>query len=145
MRRIGLLFVALSLVAVTGCEVTTEGEIWVDDCLGTCLPGQVCWDGACYDQAECVAPYDICEFEDGSAGCTDLASDPFNCGDCGAFCDGICSLGACYAADYSCEEQNLVTCFDTYCSDLNNVLDCGDCGIECALDEVCVAGGCVGA
>jgi hypothetical protein len=139
MRRIAPLFLASFVVFAAGCteEVVVD---WYDPCAGACLETEVCIDAdigpACYDQSECWG--DICYYEDGSAGCTDIMYDPYNCGACGYFCDGVCAEGMCEAAGYVCEDAGLTTCYDAagyeYCTDtLTSDMDCGGCGIECVL------------
>ena len=124
MRRlvlVGFCFAAL-LVAV-GCDTTSA------DCY---------FDGVVVDCSESYCDV-TCEDADGFLQCTDVTTDPYNCGDCGATCfDGVCFDSTCEAAGYSCEDSGLTTCTDAagydYCADLNtDDFNCGGCGIECPL------------
>lgn len=74
--------------------------------------------------------------------CTDVSSDPDNCGACGVSCaEGeSCSAGAC-VGDEGCQAGDVLcgeTCTDVS-SDRNN---CGACGLSCAEGEGCNAGVC---
>lgn len=139
MRRLAPLFLVGAMFLSVGCEEEVVID-WYDPCAGACLEGEVCIDadlGAeCYPESECWG--DICDYGDGSAGCTDISIDPYNCGGCGLFCDGVCSEGICEDAGYVCEDAGLTTCVDAggydYCADiLTSDMDCGGCGIECVL------------
>ena len=146
MRWFGSLLVAAFLSVSVGCGTTVEGELWIDPCLGACAATDVCWDGLCYPQSDCAAPYAICEYEDGSFGCTDIDYDPFNCGGCGLMClaDEMCAFGMCQVAGYTCADAGLDDCVD-FCTDLySDPLNCGACGFWCTMDEFCAAGACVG-
>ncbi len=69
--------------------------------------------------------------------CTDLATDPHNCGACGADCAG----SACVAGTCSCATGFSLcggSCIDTT-SDPDN---CGGCGIPCGPGGVCSGGTC---
>jgi hypothetical protein len=81
--------------------------------------------------------------EDCDSGCTDLLSDPVNCGRCGTRCIGArtCQDGkcACPAGFDLCPGDDLVdACFDL----LVDVKHCGDCGTNCGADGLCVDGTC---
>lgn len=139
MRRLAPLFLVGAMFMFVGCETEVEWT-WYDPCGGVCLADEVCIEdydlgAACYPTSDCYA--DICYSSDGYAVCTDVFSDPYNCGACEAYCDGICSEGVCYGADYVCEDYGLATCFDgavEYCADiLTDDFNCGGCGIECVL------------
>lgn len=141
MRRIAPLFVVAALFFAASCTSDTVTVEWFDPCAGACLADEVCIDAdigaACYPTSECWG--DICYFSDGSAGCTDLAFDPYNCGACEAQClDGVCNGGVCEVAGFACEDSGLTTCVDAagyeYCADiLTSDMDCGGCGIECVV------------
>jgi hypothetical protein len=148
MRRLAPLFLASALVLAIGCTVDEEGNIWIDPCLGTCLADEVCFDdgavAACYPMSDCQSPYYICDYDDGTAGCVDLDYDPYNCGGCGIYCDGVCSFGVCQSAGWSCADVGLDDCVD-YCADLiSDDANCGYCGNWCDVGggEFCADGAC---
>ena len=97
--------------------------------------------GSCGNYVCCGAGQTSCGND-----CTDLASDPYNCGACGYVCDdpgpyeyGACINGNC---EYACAEETLRcdgSCTPVYW-DANN---CGDCGIVCPPEApYCVWGAC---
>ncbi|MCC6791328.1 MAG: cellulase family glycosylhydrolase [Thermomicrobiales bacterium] len=134
-------------------------------CVGVPGPGQSsigqCVGGQC--QIVCEPGYYDC-----GQGCSDLLSDPFNCGSCwnacppGQFCQngfclgpcppgqlecgGVCvdvffdpnHCGACYS---SCNSA-LTCCYGTCAFLLDDVNNCGSCGNICPNDWVCVYGVC---
>jgi hypothetical protein len=90
-------------------------------------------------QRNCVAPCTDCP----ASYCTDLDSDPKNCGACGTACLGgrICTGGKCAcAADFLlCQGADLVdACFDP----ASDPKHCGDCESACESDGLCVGGNC---
>jgi hypothetical protein len=90
-------------------------------------------------QRNCVAPCTDCP----ASYCTDLDSDPKNCGNCGSLCLGgrICSGGKCECApDFViCQGADLLdACFDP----LTDPKHCGDCETACDSDGLCVDGTC---
>ena len=94
-----------------------EVDIAVDD--GFCPPGQAACDG----------------------GCTDIVSDPNNCGFCGNVCaapnvcgNGFCQMG-CAPGQQSCFGQ----CVDVFSDPFN----CGGCGIVCSAGDSCQMGACM--
>jgi hypothetical protein len=132
MRRFAPLFLVGALFLLVGCEVTSD--VCYFDGVEVDCGGDVC--------------IDYCEDADGFLTCTDLGSDPYNCGECGATCfDGVCYDGICEAAGYVCEDYGLTTCYDAaqyeFCADLlTDDYNCGECNYECALG--CDgAGGCL--
>lgn len=146
MRRLAPIFVASLLGLYVGCEETTVTVDWIDPCLGTCLADEVCIEdvggAACYPMSDCVAPFGVCYYSDGSAGCVDLDYDPYNCGACGAYCDGYCFTGFCEPAGWTCLDVGLDDCYD-YCADLqSDPANCGACGNWCLMDEICAGGAC---
>jgi hypothetical protein len=90
-------------------------------------------------QRNCVAPCTDCP----ASYCTDLDSDPKNCGNCGSLCLGgrICTDGKCACpADFLlCQGADLVeACFDP----ASDPKHCGNCETACESDGLCVGGGC---
>lgn len=89
-------------------------------------------------QRSCVAPCEDCPNY-----CTDLDSDPKNCGACGSVCQGgrSCADGKCDCApDFElCQGDDLVdACFDT----ASDPKHCGNCETACESDGLCVHGDC---
>jgi hypothetical protein len=97
----------------------------------------------------------------GNLDCTDLNSDPNNCGACGVICDsGVCQAGNCTSVDSTCG-SGLAYCpskqisigFDNQpyevaagCFDLfTDHFHCGECSIVCPTTVACVTGECVSA
>ncbi|MCK6538192.1 MAG: hypothetical protein L6Q84_34905 [Polyangiaceae bacterium] len=69
--------------------------------------------------------------------CTDLLTDPLNCGSCRRTCSGAapqCDQGQCVCKGAVC----LGVCKDTQTDPTN----CGDCGVFCSLTGVCAGGKC---
>ena len=87
-----------------------------------------CENGQC--QYECFEGAGICD-----GNCTDLFSDPENCGACGNVCPEatpFCTRGIC--------TQNFCNGTDLLWDPLN----CGECGKVCGPFEVCEFGTCIG-
>jgi len=76
--------------------------------------------------------------------CTDLTSDPNNCGGCGNVCapGQKCWASTCQGAP-ACGNAMQSDCNGacTYTASDNN--NCGACGVVCASDQVCESGACV--
>jgi hypothetical protein len=90
-------------------------------------------------QRNCVAPCTDCA----ASYCTDLDSDPKNCGACGTACQGgrVCAGGKCECApDFElCQGNDLVdACFDL----ASDAKHCGKCETACELDGLCESGTC---
>jgi hypothetical protein len=131
----GLVVVALCCSSVVifavGCLNTTT----------TCYyNGSVVDCNASYCEVVCVDAHGLHQ-------CTNVTSDPYNCGACGATCfEGVCSENICQPAEYLCEENGFITCYDDdghqYCADLlDDPFNCGGCMLECS-SGVCVSGSC---
>jgi hypothetical protein len=137
MRWFGSMLVAGFLMTMVGCG-TSASLVWEDPCGGNCLADEICWDGACYPRSDCS--YDVCAYSDGSYGCTDTSSDPFNCGGCGVDCGGDdCFAGVCQAAGFVCPDGT--TDCGNGCVDLSSdPFNCGGCDVWCAQGEVCYNG-----
>ncbi|MEZ4570631.1 MAG: hypothetical protein R2849_09955 [Thermomicrobiales bacterium] len=98
-------------------------------CGQACAPGQQCCNGVCLD----------------------ILSNASNCGKCGNACpegegciNGICTPpveGACVG----CDETDLANyCCDGVCLDLlNDVQNCGGCGLACFSGQICCDGVCL--
>ena len=104
--------------------------------------GYVCPESAPYcDQGTCR----VCRAGQGLCGglCVDLASDPHNCGACGNVCGGAtpyCAQGACT----NCGGYGVALCNGICTNILSDNGNCGACGVECAADEICTFGVCLG-
>jgi hypothetical protein len=83
----------------------------------------------------------------GGMGCTDLQSDPTNCGALGNRCGGAtpaCVMGTCRAPDACVRSGSVQLCMGACVDTATNTLHCGDCGNDCGRDEVCIQGRCRG-
>ena len=92
----------------------------------------------------CPAAGSPCAFTDTccASGCSNLQTDPLNCGSCGNQCggDSHCDSGICiYTCEPTCTDGTLPGCCSTGCTDL--FLDPFNCG---ACDVVCPSGLCLG-
>jgi hypothetical protein len=92
-----------------------------------------------HGDAVCAAGDRDCCLTDDGALCTNLADDPFNCGECGNSCavDETCVDGACVC------EEGLTACGDSCVDTDTDSFNCGGCGIICTNGQ-CSNGGCVG-
>lgn len=155
-----------------GCPTRTFCCGGVDDtgrCNGDCCsrPENCCSDGSC-----CPSSERCCTAADGSPECSDLKTDPQNCGFCGHSCQGgTCSGGQCTncppgltacggsCVDVTTDPANCGTCGNDCsvgcdaptcpccsgtCSDLLfDDNNCGACGSPCPENTFCFLGGCV--
>jgi hypothetical protein len=100
-------------------------------CTNTCPAGQVCSLEQC--KPACSPGLVSC-----SGWCTDLSSDPLNCGACGTQCAFGCVQGQCVS---TCP-PSLKTCV-AGCADVTkDPLNCGACSNACAPGESCAQGVC---
>jgi hypothetical protein len=92
-------------------------------CGNACPAGHTCIDGACAcaDTSCCPAGQVYCpKSVVGVAGCTDVQTDPYNCGGCAAQLGGICGL-----------LDSKVCCGGTCLDTLSDPTNCGACGNHC--------------
>jgi hypothetical protein len=113
---------------------------YLNDPLNCGACGNVCGDGTCCTNGNCVS---LCA--DGQVWCdgrcVDLRNDSENCGACGTVCaDGNCCFeGVC--ASFCGEDQSW--CGDGLCADLeNDSQNCGACGNVCGEGTCCNGGVC---
>ena len=144
MRRIAPLFVASFMFFAVGCEEVVTVE-WYDACGGTCLADEVCYEDVVpYCDLASYCELDVCPYDDFGSACVDTYSDPYNCGGCGYYCEGICSFGECQVAGWTCADVGLDDCID-YCADTyTDDNNCGACGNWCIVEagEFCADGVC---
>ncbi len=119
MKLSGSLVGKLTIVAVTSITIVAL------DCGGDSVTAP----------KTCVANELLC----GTA-CIDSATDPANCGACGAACKPgeVCGSGACALTCSGNSKQCGQSCFDTQVDPAN----CGGCGKKCDVGQVCNAGAC---
>ena len=99
-------------------------------CDPACAMGEVCVNGQCV--SPCLPGQTNCP-----SGCSELPTDPANCGMCGRACPAgqFCSAGTCVMACMNGETR-----CDQSCVNLdNNVRNCGICAKACAGAEACVS------
>lgn len=118
----------------------------------TCISGRCVTsgggDGGSAPTAGCPAPRTQC-----GPYCTDMGTDPFNCGRCGGRCPTgqVCASGRCATGESGSRPDAVpaapctaprVAC-GAYCVTLaNDPLNCGQCGTHCPTGRVCTAGRC---
>lgn len=91
----------------------------------------------CTDLRVCLAGSCVCRtpYTDVGGTCTDLTSDPNNCGSPGNRCPRNCAGGVCVGGD--CPPGT--TSCDGACVDLRrDPGNCGDCGRSCRATQVCI-------
>lgn len=107
------------------------------------LCGTQCIDGQC----TAVGPAPGCAPGTTRCGeaCVDLTRSFNNCGQCGKKCDSnnweCAPPGVCRLREEYCEQEGKHSC-GTYCSDLDDADDCGECGYYCINDNYCKNGLC---
>jgi hypothetical protein len=148
LRRIGLVLAGAVLSPIgLGTAFAARKARQQDPCKAFCQCRVKKQQNACL--AACKAcgndPRYLCGSCAGGYACTDLASDPYNCGACGYVCDepGPSEYGACIngRCEYVCAE-GAVRCEGT-CTFLGWDSDnCGACGLVCGDDENCAGGVC---
>ena len=111
-----------------------------DQCLAACRAcngntSRLC--GSCGAYACCPTSATCC-----NGICTDLNSDPANCGACGYVCpaDNVCLNGSCVL----CSGYGAGMCSGVCVNLLSDAGNCGSCGHQCLSDELCSFGVCTG-
>lgn len=139
--------------------VGTPGYLGADYCAspGTAhnmMSAMSCGGGWCTTGA-CAPGYADCNGDPNGDGCeTTLASDPNNCGACGAVCSsnhvsstcagGMCQVGTCAAGWGDCNGNKQADGCET---NLTSTVNCGGCGITCSANHAtpaCSGGSCAG-
>jgi Stigma-specific protein, Stig1 len=85
---------------------------------------------------------DICEdpTTPGRFICTNVVTDPSNCGACGTVCPSrVCNNGTCEPCEPPLQNCGGTSCVDTQ-TDRDN---CGGCGVVCSGGQICESGSCV--
>jgi hypothetical protein len=122
------------------CTATTEACNGFDDDCDLLIDEGAAPDLGCTGLEQCSGGFCTCDgalLYCGSL-CTDLNSDPANCGECGNACQAgfACTAGAC-----SCDAPSTVC--DGTCTDLDtDAANCGACGNACPDTLSCVEGLC---
>jgi hypothetical protein len=135
-------------------------------CGHSCAANEVCQNGACFVSAggadagttapTCPANLSTCQMAGGGGYCADFKYDTNNCGGC----FNVCAAGF-YCSNAACIPQGggqdggtacgapAVQCpglsgMAPYCSDLKyDRYNCGECGLQCAANMMCMSGQCV--
>jgi hypothetical protein len=134
-----------------GCVDTESDPLNCGECGFTC-GADPCVGGVCIPPADDAPPAPSCpegQVVCGGGACTDLLTDPVNCGACGVTCGADpCVGGMCTPAQpevLDCAARGLTDCGGG-CVDLaHDTRNCGRCGIGCAAGETCQAGACAAA
>ncbi len=133
-------------------------------CALTCAPDQGCANGVCSGSAGSCGAGTVGMFCDLDAGptylccpgrnCTDVRTDPLNCGGCSEVCptETYCIDGNCLATSCNTDTQDDPCqladggeggCCNSACLDvLNDPLNCGGCMSSCTGNETCAYGVC---
>jgi uncharacterized protein YjdB len=156
---VGMLYVATNPGSSDVCAVLSNGSLWcfgsnTNGELGTgsttpvANPTQVQPPGSVYigcsgsgsGTTTCGAGQTSC-----SGVCTNMETDPANCGGCGILCGtGLCNAGTCQAAGNpaGCPAPGLI-CGAAVCTNTQvDPSNCGACGITCPAGLTCTAGKC---
>jgi hypothetical protein len=134
-------FDAVARAVATGASRRQALRLLAAGALTAWLPRRT-WAAPARQGTECEAGLTFCE---GSGACSDLGSDPANCGACGTVCDsGVCDAGGCLVNVTAGCAEGLTDCTGNLtCVDLSSdPFNCGGCGTVCA-SGVCEAGFCV--
>lgn len=137
-----------------GCSNTSIDPVNCGSCGNACPAGLRCIGGTCYADMSGLPLINTClvGYTDCGSGCTDLQSDPANCGSCGYACPSgqVCLASVCMdfipvivttAETPACPKFTTACPFKgtTTCVDLNtDSNNCGYCG------HVCTTGSCSG-
>ncbi len=90
-----------------------------------------------FDSTTCAAGQFRC-----SGVCVDLATDPTNCGVCGAACGACRRCFSGFCSEHGCP-SDLCNCGAGSCVNLTSDQgNCGSCGNACAVGTTCVDAGC---
>jgi hypothetical protein len=107
----------------------------ITECNGSKTPASCCGPGfSCVSgQCVCPAPKVVCDV------CTNLQTDPNNCGACGNSCNGgTCSDGKCNCSS----APGLTLCGNTCVNLQTDSNNCGSCGKQCLPGVGCFGGLC---
>lgn len=148
--------------AGAGCVDTQTNNANCGGCGNACGAGLSCSSGRCV-AAVCTPGLPnntACSSSDGGLGsccgtsCTQQASDPLNCGQCGRLCavGEVCSSGACAIATCNagtggalCHtgDAGVGSCCSSGCvATRSDPMNCGACNRQCPGDAGCVSGMC---
>jgi hypothetical protein len=104
--------------------------------------GEICYDNKCNTFFECIGECPVFGVDDNACcGCKSPGADcgsPSNCGN--GVCDFGESLSNCFVdcSFNDCPNGGEIKCFDTCVDIVNNVDNCGSCGVKCPTGAACV-------
>ena len=131
----------------TGCANIDTDPNNCGQCGNPCPPGDTCVGAVCQAPASCNGgPVCVGVEQCCATGCTDVDTDPNNCGQCGLACapgdscnGGVCQAGKTCNGGPVCPPGE--QCCPSGCSNtLANPNNCGSCGNACAAGSTCVMG-----
>ncbi len=133
----------------TGCTDIDTDPNNCGGCKKPCPPGDTCVAATCTAPASCNGG-PVCTGVDQccKSGCTNIDTDPNNCGGCNAPCaNGSTCVGGICSPAATCDGQPACTgvdqCCPSGCTDLNtDPQNCGGCARPCPKGDTCVSATC---
>src|SRR5262252_7222932 len=135
---VGIRVVAVAMMAGLGCGRTELNLCKTGEpchTSSTTCPGGNCDGGQPDGPTTCAEGMEVC-----GASCTDVRTDPANCGSCGNRCGATqtCRNGGC-----GCSAPGQTACGDECVLTATDPNHCGSCDHACGGGQSCQAGSCV--